>query len=382
MDKTEIIYEDSLSIDRRCKQAKVDRLQKKRAARRRKRIRNKVVAFLLTAAVATVSAGWVYTASAKEVTITEINEFTGTNESIVVKTRVKSVGELLDSNGVSLGDADKLSVSPDTELSSGNEIVVKRGKQVTIKTNEGESVANVTTIDAEDALAEAGIKTGLADEITSDGSVISIVTVEKDTVTDETPIEFTTEYRDDPTMTKGTTKVLTQGENGILATTKRVTYRDGVPESSTIVKEEVLKEPVTQVVARGSKPETTVKPPETKGANSSTDTGNTINGMKYSKKITMTATAYSTSPSENGGYTVSAKGNPLHHGIVAIDPNVVPLGSRVYVESTDGSWVYGVASAEDTGGAIKGNRIDLCYEGSVASVNTFGRRSCNVYILE
>ena len=96
----------------------------------------------------------------------------------------------------------------------------------------------------------------------------------------------------------------------------------------------------------------------------------------------MTATAYSTSPSENGGYTVSAMGNSLGYGIVAVDPSVVPLGSKVYVESTDGTWTYGVASAEDTGGAIKGNRIDLCYEGSVASVNTFGRRSCNVYILE
>ena len=96
----------------------------------------------------------------------------------------------------------------------------------------------------------------------------------------------------------------------------------------------------------------------------------------------MTATAYSTSPSENGGYTVSALGNPLGFGIVAVDPSIIPLGSKVYVTSTDGSWTYGVASAEDTGGAIKGNRIDLCFNGTVSEVNKFGRKSCIVYVLE
>ena len=93
----------------------------------------------------------------------------------------------------------------------------------------------------------------------------------------------------------------------------------------------------------------------------------------------MTATAYSTAPSENGGYTVSAMGNPLGYGIVAVDPNVIPLGSKVYVTSPDGSWSYGVASAEDTGGAIRGNKIDLCYD---TNASAFGRKSCVVYVLE
>ena len=112
------------------------------------------------------------------------------------------------------------------------------------------------------------------------------------------------------------------------------------------------------------------------------DSGKTINGMRYKKKITMTATAYSTSPSENGGYTVSALGNPLGFGIVAVDPSIIPLGSKVYVTRADGSWTYGVASAEDTGGAIKGNRIVLCFNGTLSEVNKFGRKSCIVYVLE
>jgi 3D (Asp-Asp-Asp) domain-containing protein len=226
------------------------------------------------------------------------------------------------------------------------------------------------------------------DEITIDGAnvatsdTIELVAVDSKEVEVTSSVDFDTEYVEDSTLEKGKTKVITEGEKGEKVSVQKVTYRDGEEISRETLSEDITSEPVTQVVAKGTKEAVKTVTSPSKGSVFSSDTGNTINGMKYTKKITMQATAYSTSPSENGGYTVSAMGNPLGHGIVAIDPSVVPLGSKVYVESTDGSWTYGIASAEDTGGAIKGNRIDLCYEGSVASVNTFGRRSCNVYILE
>ena len=71
------------------------------------------------------------------------------------------------------------------------------------------------------------------------------------------------------------------------------------------------------------------------------------------------------------------------YGVIAVDPKVIPLGSRVYIESSDGgkSWVYGFAVAADTGGAIKGNKIDLCYN-TRAECLQFGRRSATVYILD
>lgn len=380
--------QESMALDRQIRQRQIAHLEQKREAQRRKKLKQRIITMFMAAAVFTGSAGWVYTASAKEVTITEINEFAGINQSVVVKTRVGNVAELLSEEGVTVNDADKLNVSPEAEIDDGHEIIVKRGKQVTIKTNSGETVANVTSADAEGALAEAGYQTSEADEITTDGDIISVVTVEEKTEEIAVPINFETTYTEDASLITGETKVVQSGANGEKLITQRVVFRDGVEASRETLSEEITKEPVKQIIAKGTKviatpaPAKNVTPPAAKGSNSSSDTGNTINGMKYKKKITMQATAYSTSPSENGGYTVSAKGNPLRHGIVAVDPRVVPLGSKVYVESTDGSWVYGVASAEDTGGAIKGNKIDLCYEGSVASVNTFGRRSCNVYILE
>lgn len=378
---------DSENMTRILRKNQIKLIEEKRAKKHKRRIRHRIMSAVVAAAVFTGSAGWVYTASAKEVTITEINEFTGHNESIVVKTRVDNVAELLDKEGVTVNDTDKLNVDPQTQLDDGHEIIVKRGKQITIKTNAGETVANVTSANAEGALAEAGFQTGAADEITTDGDTISIVAVNEEDETVTETIEFDTQYTEDSTMYVGETKVIQVGVNGVKTSVEHVVYRDGAEASRERISEEVTQAPVTQIIAKGIKPMATKAPSKTvtapkSGSVFSSDTGNTINGMKYKKKITMQATAYSTSPSENGGYTVSAKGNPLKHGIVAVDPKVVPLGSKVYVESTDGSWVYGVASAEDTGGAIKGNRIDLCYEGSVASVNAFGRRSCNVYILE
>ncbi len=101
----------------------------------------------------------------------------------------------------------------------------------------------------------------------------------------------------------------------------------------------------------------------------------TSRGMfNRTKCITMRASAYSTSPEENGGYTTSKTGHPLHYGIAAIDPRVIPLNSWLYVEG------YGLALACDIGGAIKGDRIDLCHQ-TVEQANRYGRKVVKVHIL-
>lgn len=92
------------------------------------------------------------------------------------------------------------------------------------------------------------------------------------------------------------------------------------------------------------------------------------------RTITMRSTAYTSDPSENGGYSTTAMGTAIRYGVAAVDPNVIPLGTRLYIEG------YGYARAEDTGGAIKGNKIDLVF-GSKAQSNRWGRRTVRVTIL-
>lgn len=100
-------------------------------------------------------------------------------------------------------------------------------------------------------------------------------------------------------------------------------------------------------------------------------------GTKATAKrcIQLEATGYSPDPSENGGLTVSARGTPLGRGIAAVDPKVIPLGTKLWVEG------YGYALADDVGGAIKGKRIDLCHA-TLAEGNAYGRKSVKVWILE
>lgn len=104
--------------------------------------------------------------------------------------------------------------------------------------------------------------------------------------------------------------------------------------------------------------------------------------FSYSKVIECKATAYDDSYASNGKWgAVTAMGTDLRPGVIAVDPKVIPLGTKVYIESTDDWPDYGYAVAEDTGGAIKGNKVDLFFKSS-KTVYNFGRRNVKVYILD
>ena len=85
----------------------------------------------------------------------------------------------------------------------------------------------------------------------------------------------------------------------------------------------------------------------------------------------MQASAYH--PSDGNGYGITATGTRAGHGTIAVDPRVIPLGTRVFIPN------YGHAVAADTGGAIIGDRIDLCMETFEECYN-FGRRNVEVFV--
>ena len=98
--------------------------------------------------------------------------------------------------------------------------------------------------------------------------------------------------------------------------------------------------------------------------------------LRFSKSVSMTATAYTTG--YDGVGTITASGTTVHTGVVAVDPKVIPLGTKLYIVA-NGGVIYGEAVAEDTG--VRGNRIDL-YMNTYRQCINFGRRGCIVYILE
>ncbi len=107
--------------------------------------------------------------------------------------------------------------------------------------------------------------------------------------------------------------------------------------------------------------------------------GNTITTedgevLTYTSTISVEATAYT-----GGGTT--ATGTAARYGAIAVDPSVIPYGTRMYIVSDDGKWIYGVATAEDCGGAIKGHIVDLYFDDYNTCIQ-FGRRNCTIYILD
>lgn len=105
----------------------------------------------------------------------------------------------------------------------------------------------------------------------------------------------------------------------------------------------------------------------------------------YSKTINVVATAYSADPSENGWGAVDYYGKPLALGTIAVDPKVIPMGTKVLVTGHSHSGLPKkafVARATDQGSAIKGKRIDIFIPGSQATVNTFGFQNIKLYVIK
>jgi len=187
-------------------------------------------------------------------------------------------------------------------------------------------------------------------------------------VTETEEVNYNTVKRLNSSLEAGTTQTVREGEQGEKAVTYRVKFENGAEVSREIVSETVTKAPVDKIVEYGNK-------------NASKDAPVNTGKLDYKYVITCNATAYDLSAEENGGYAgQTATGVPLDKGVIAVDPKVIPLGSRVYIEALDGSWSYGYAVAADTGGAIKGNRVDLCYRTQYECIQ-FGRRPCRVYVL-
>ena len=169
---------------------------------------------------------------------------------------------------------------------------------------------------------------------------------------EEAPMAFRVEKRPDTQLERGEERVLRAGEEGRV---QRL-VKSG-PHGQEMLSETVLAEPVPQLVATG--------------------TANVVETSRGAERFesvrSMVATAYL--PSDGNGAGITSTGIRARRGVVAVDPRVIPYGTRVYIPG------YGVALAADTGGAIVGNRIDLCME-DYGEAMRFGRRSVKVYILE
>ena len=290
----------------------------------------------------------------------------------------KTVRAFFKAEDVTLYEKDKLSVDLDAQIVSGMSLRIDRAVAVEL-TADGETVTYLTPektvrafLEAEKIPFNEKDKFSVAlEERVIEGLQMTIVRVTSEVVEETRSIAFGVQEKKDSTMLKGKSVVKQEGVKGEKKITKEITYEDGVEVASVELSEEVIKEPVDKIVAVGTKVVQTVKKPSTSSIIASRG-GSVPSNLSYSKAFTVEATAYALD-----GITATGTVPKRVEGgwsTIAVDPRVIPYGTKVYVEN------YGYAIAEDTGGAIKGNRVDL-YMNSVSAALNWGRRNVTIYIL-
>ena len=283
-----------------------------------------------------------------------------------------TVQDVLQDKNIAVGVKDKVQPSLESKVSEKETIKIKSAIPVEITANgvqlevqSADGTIGEMLKNEEEALQEYGIKFNEdIDEVSpsldsqiEDNMRVQIVNVEKKELVQNEPINFETIVEKDESLDKSVSKVKSEGVNGEKEVTYEVVYRDGVETSRNVTSTKTITEPKNEIVIKGT------------GQVYASRGGESIN---YKEKLNCVATAYSGDRTTATGR--SPVRNPGGMSTIAVDPPFIPLGSKVYVEG------YGYAIAADTGGAIKGNIIDL-FLNSSSECWSWGRRPVTVLVV-
>ena len=301
------------------------------------------------------------------------------NNGVIKKIVVSggTVADALNQAGVKLGENQISVPSASTEIKSDTDIVILNAKKVSLTTDGKTQNVLLPYGKVGESIILAGIRLSQDDILSVDRNTkvddiselsIKRVIYKNVSVTEAVPFESKNENSDEIDL--GDSKLKTKGVDGEKLVTKRVKYIDGEKDDEKVISEKITKKPVDEVTLVGTKGAASAG-----GAGTFTDE----NGVKvsYSYKLTGSGTAY-TAPAG----ALTASGHEVYEGGVAVNPALIPYGSKLYIETTDGSFSYGYATAIDTGGALMDGSaiVDLFYF-SLDDCYSFGRRDVNVYVL-
>jgi 3D (Asp-Asp-Asp) domain-containing protein len=290
------------------------------------------------------------------------------------RTTAATVGEFLAEHGVVLEPHDIISPSVGAGLTAAEttEIIIIRGFDITVDIDgERQSIGVAAGTTSGDILRRLEAQNNAvyaltgAYEALSPGQVLYINRISHKEQIAIMPIMYDTLLLYDDRLEYGKEQVERPGAAGEIRVVSALTVINGQITEVRQVSEDIIKQPLTEIIRRGIRKQRV----ETE-----------IGLRSYTEVLEMVATAYTAGFECTGkrpgdrGYGITASGVPVGHGIVAVDPRVIPLGTRLFVEG------YGEALAADVGGAIIGNKIDLFHEYRDDALR-FGRRTVRVYIL-
>ena len=181
-------------------------------------------------------------------------------------------------------------------------------------------------------------------------------------ITKREPIPYSTQRKATSQLRSGTSKTVKAGVNGERVVVYKITLAtDGSELRREKISEKVSTQPVNEVIEMGKRSNVTLA---SRGY---------FSGRRV---VTMVPTTYDPYHCGGDGQGITCTGLKAHYGIAAVDPRFIPLGTRLYIEG------YGYAVAADTGGAIKGNRIDLCIDNNRQAKGIESFRPVKVHILD
>lgn len=299
-----------------------------------------------------------------------------------------TVADALEQAGIKLRDKDACNYGLEEPLFDKMNLRISRLVKITVTADGNTKEYEVPFQRVQAALRSAGIRLEEEDRLNvkrtdmlQDGMkiVIERVRVEEENLVEE--LDFTTRYEYSDTLFAGEEEIKTPGEKGQKETVYKVTYVEGVEESREVVSETVTKEPVEEIILTGTRQQVNLSGGTSAGSTGTGGAGTFVDSMgntvSYSNMMVGECTAYSIP----GGTT--SIGMKAEYGVIAVNPSVIPYGTRMYVTSADGSVVYGYGVAADTGGALLDGTVlaDLCYN-TLEECSYIGRRDMVIYILD
>lgn len=274
----------------------------------------------------------------------------------------------------------------DTYISQDDAITIRRGQRVTVSYYGAERQVNTYGETVGGLLSRLGMAVADEDVLshpmsddTYDGMEIRIDKVFSRRESYTTTMPHETSYCSDATLPEGQTHILVEGSDGEILCTADVIYVNGQETARQVLTQTVTAAPVAEVIARGTaalpEPEAPSDSPVISDGFITLPTGEVLT---YTRTAQIRATAYT--HTDAGCDLITATGTTVHRGTVAVDPRYIPYGTRMFIVSNDGEYVYGISVAEDCGGDIKGDRMDLYFPTFYECIQ-FGRRTCTIYFL-
>jgi len=293
------------------------------------------------------------------------------------RTAAATVGAFLSEQRIYVGSKDSASHAHSNALENGMVISIARAVNVTVSVDgilEKKRVPDGTTIERLTLALQADWDKALtyegdAGRLVVEGERIEFYSWESEILVLTEPIMFDSYEFETTALLMDRSYVRQYGVQGEMQYVVAVVSVGGNERKREIIDEYVVTEPIPEIIDVGV------------GGKLGTTTDTSSPSFVYVKKYTMNASAYTNGYEstrknpDDPGYGITKSGVKTQRGIVSVDPSVIPLGTRLYVEG------YGYALAADVGSAIVGHRIDLFYE-NLDEALRFGRRSITVYVLE